>query len=215
MKPAASLLMVLGLLHATNVLAYEPTPRYCYRTYYAPSTPEAALAHGLADIIRSAGDANRSHSEAAKNWEQARRMNLENRAYRAEAYFDMQRLNRQARHELSRPRPTQEDLARYARLRAPRPLTEREVDAGTGQIHWPSALQQATYTAARNVLESSFRTHAQQGYVNDVDAQRARTAVNELRQQLQSNIHGHVPQDYARARQFVDRLGHALQAASA
>ena len=42
-------------------------------------TVEGSFAHGMADIVRSAGEYNLRTSEAYKNYEDARRKNIDNR----------------------------------------------------------------------------------------------------------------------------------------
>ena len=61
-----------------------------------------AAAYGLSDVIRSEGYRNLQNSEAAKNWEDAKTLEIQNRMRWTETYFEM--------------RKTQPDVARIGRL---------------------------------------------------------------------------------------------------
>lgn len=59
------------------------------------STAGQAAAYGLSDVIRSEGYANLQNSEAAKNWEDAKTKEIDNRQKWTNTYFDMRRTNKE------------------------------------------------------------------------------------------------------------------------
>ena len=67
-----------------------------YRPTYS-STYEEGVQRGYADIVRSQGMANLMNSEAAKKYEEARREYLDNRLKATQTYFEMRRVNQEAR----------------------------------------------------------------------------------------------------------------------
>ncbi len=67
-----------------------------YPVYYHSSTAAEGAARGMADVIRSAGDYNLRTSEAARNVEEARSRNLDNRLKSTQTFFEMRRVNREA-----------------------------------------------------------------------------------------------------------------------
>ena len=105
---------------------------------YHASTAAEGFQRGMADVIRSTGAANMMNSEAMINVETARQQYISNRLYGTQTYFEMRRLNKEARAAEAGPRPTQQDVIRYAQERAPNRLSTSEVDPLTGNIAWPS-----------------------------------------------------------------------------
>src|SRR5687768_6794213 len=65
--------------------------------HYHSSTEVEGAQRGFADFIRSAGAANLMNSEAASKYEDARKKYLENRLQATQTYFDMRRINAEAR----------------------------------------------------------------------------------------------------------------------
>lgn len=89
---------------------------------YASTAPQAA-AYGLSDIIRSEGYANLQNSEAAKNWEDAKTKEIQNRQQWTNTYFDMRRTNRESRKAEDGPSVTRDQAIRFAKNAAPPRLT--------------------------------------------------------------------------------------------
>ena len=125
-----------------NYPPYVPPPYYGGYMYPVQSaTPLEGIARGLGDVIRSIGDANLSNSTAAINLTEARRRQIENQKQWTETYFAMREINRQQRDaEIKRQRGNPEDWVRYAQAGKPRPLSNHDLDAVTGEIRWPILL---------------------------------------------------------------------------
>ena len=106
--------------------------------YRHASTYEEGVQRGFADIVRSAGAKNLMDSEAAINWEQARRAYFDNRVYGTQKYFELRARNRQARAEERGPRPTMQDLIRLSIVLL--------VSAVLFYTHWRIARKQSSAT---------------------------------------------------------------------
>src|SRR5205814_7688592 len=95
---------------------------------YGGGTVEGSVAHGYADLVRSAGAYNLMTSEAYKNYEDARKKNIENRLQWTQTYFEMRRINDEYRRaQYERDKRTQEDFIRYAQAAAPKRLASSQL----------------------------------------------------------------------------------------
>ena len=99
------------------------------------------------------------------NLTDAQRREMENLQKWTETYFDMRRVNREARTAERGPRPTEADLVRYAQIGKPQRLSPSELDAVTGRISWPRLLQAAEFAPQRNALEEVFSHRASSGAI--------------------------------------------------
>jgi hypothetical protein len=174
------------------------------------STAEEGMARGMADMTRSAGMANLMNSEAAINMQTAARKNMENRVFGTEAYFDRQRINREAREAARRPRATEEDLVRFAQARAPSRLSASELDPFSGSIQWPSILLEEPYAQLRESLDSLFSVRAQAGHLDWQQQSELRRATQEMQQMLRGRIREYPPQQYMQTRTFIEGLSAEL-----
>jgi hypothetical protein len=176
------------------------------------STAEEGAMRGMADMTRSAGMANVMNSEAAINWETARTQNIENRVYGTDAYFNMRKLNREARAAEQGPRPSQDDLIRYAKVRTPKQLSVSDVDPFTGSISWPPLLKDDVFKAERDALDSMFQAKAKAGQLSITQRNTVQGAAQSMQSTLKSNINAFSPQDYVNAKQFIESLQFELYA---
>src|SRR5688572_29419390 len=112
---------------------------------YHSSTYEEGVQRGFADFVRSAGQAQLLNSEAAKNYEDARKKYLENRLVATQTYFDARRMNQEARRSERSPPLSMEAYARLARQQAPDRLSVSQLDPLTGTITWPQPLLRPDY----------------------------------------------------------------------
>lgn len=205
---AVSWLMVPGILWAQETgPIMAPGLWGAWGNFGHASTAEEGMARGMADLTRSAGMANLLNSEAAINMQSAARMNMENRVFGTEAYFDRRRINREARQADRRPQATPEDLARFARARAPSRLSASELDPFTGHIAWPPILEQEVYAEVRESLEILFEERAISGHLNMQQRTEIRQLTNEMQQMLKSRIREYPPQEYVQTRAFIEGLG--------
>jgi hypothetical protein len=191
-----------------GIAATHVPPPY-YGSYYPvqTSTPIEGIAHGLADVIRSIGDANLSNSAAAINLSEARRREIENRKLWTETYFAMRDINRQYREaEIKRQRGNPEDWIRYAQAGKPKALSNRELDVVTGEIRWPILLMAPAFEAQRVQLEKLFANRAYHGVLGADDFLAASRVSNEMLVALRGRIQDYPPQQYMASRRFLESL---------
>lgn len=191
---------------------YGPGGRYgatrAY-SYHHASTAAEGYQRGMADVIRSTGTYNLLTSEAMKNVEDARKKYIENRLQGTDTYFEMRRLNKQARQAETGPRPTQNDVIRYAQERAPDRLSPSEVDPLTGGIAWPSLLQEDTFKTAREKLNELYEKRAGRGSLTASELNQVSQLIASMDETLQKNYVGRVPPMlYAPAKSFLKSLSY-------
>jgi hypothetical protein len=175
---------------------------------YHSSTVEEGVQRGFADVVRSAGAANLMNSMASKNLEDARQKYIENRLQSTETFFEMRRINQEARNA-NRPRPlSMEQYVRLARMQAPDRLSVSQLDPLTGQVEWPSVLLIDAFKEDRETIERLFRERASGAntFPEIDDACQALVAKIRMNTSLFPQ-----PNDFIRARNFAESLVHELR----
>jgi hypothetical protein len=157
----------------------------------------------MADMVRSTGVRNLLNSMAARNFEEARSRNLDNRIKATQTYFDRRRYNREYRGAERGPRPTSEQLFRVAKENAPARLSPSELDPLTGEINWPSILRAEPYDQYRKQIDELFaeRVRQQGGPVKPI-----RDKGERMRAELLGRIGDYTPDEYLNAKKFIDSL---------
>jgi len=188
-----------GFPQATHLAQIYPVPY----GYHGPSTPASAYARGLAAMTRAAGQYNLLSSQARIARAEARRYELENQLQAMETYFKMRLRNREYRALLRGPRPTLDDLKRYAAAGRPERLSPSELDSVTGDISWPILLRDDRYADYRARLEALFAERAASAQLS--------TSAYPLEKRV-----ARVPQmDYIAAKRFIQSLAYEARQPSA
>lgn len=173
------------------------------------STAGQAAAYGMSEVLRAEGYNNLQNSEAAKNWEEAKTLDMQNRLRWTETYFEMRRVNREARAAERGPPVTQEQTIRWAKMAAPARLKTTDLDPVTGHINYPLLLTQDIYSPYRDRLDTLFSERAASGgslrYEQFQDIQSTVTAFIEA---LKQRVNDYAAGDYGVARTFLDSLAH-------
>jgi hypothetical protein len=175
---------------------------------YHASTAAEGFQRGMADVIRSTGAANMMNSEAMINVESARQQYISNRLYGTQTYFEMRRINKEARAAEAGPRPTQQDVIRYAQERAPNRLSTSEVDPLTGGIAWPSLLQEDVFKPERDELEELYSSRATRGSLTASEVMKANEAMERMDTTLQANVGKVSSLLYSPAKSFLKSLSY-------
>ncbi|MFZ5831069.1 MAG: hypothetical protein ACOY3P_13340 [Planctomycetota bacterium] len=163
----------------------------------------------MSSIISSAGDFRLKSSQAAVVGQQAASAAMDNRIKWTETYFDQRAMNRNFRAQEGLPRPTEEELVRFAQAGRPRPLSPSEVDFVSGKISWPRALNTDTFAQERTELESLFEKRAAAGGVSLAEVNAIRSLTSEMLSQLRDQITMMPSSDYLAARRFLESLAFA------
>lgn len=169
-------------------------------------TVASAAAMGYAQMLRAAGQANLSNSQAAINWEKAKTLEIQNRKLWTETYFKMREINREARLLEEGPRVTSEQANAFAHAAAPRKLDIHELDPVTGHITYPEVLLDHTYDSLRRDVDDFFADRARHASVDFYDRQHVRTVLQLLHGELQRHIDDYQAGDYGLAATFLDSL---------
>ncbi|RLS32954.1 MAG: hypothetical protein DWH80_03895 [Planctomycetota bacterium] len=186
-----------------------------YRRGGYASTAGQAAAYGMSEVIRAQGYANMQNSAAAKNWEQAKTMEIQNRELWTNTYFKMREENSNARRkEQSRNVLTDAEkeanhdrMIRVAKMSSTPRLRSTQLDPVTGHIEYPLILTDDRYASYREKLDALFSERATSGGSLQYSQYLAiQNAVQQFIDALKSQV-GKVPAgDYGSARTFLNSL---------
>ena len=158
-------------------------------------------------MMRAQGYQNLKNSESAKNWEEAKTQEIQNRLRWTETYFEMRKVNRDKRAAEAGPTITQEQAISLAKMKAPQRLQSTQLDPVTGHIEYPLILTQDIYKQYRERLDSLFAQRAASGgSIRFEDFQAIQTTVSQFVETLQKHVSDYAAGDYGRARNFLDSL---------
>jgi hypothetical protein len=176
-------------------------------------TAAGSAMNGMANMMNAAGQRNLSNSAAAVNMTQAQKNEIQNRMQWTNTYFQMRQVNQQQAAAARGPNPTMEQLARYAKAGAPRPLGASQMDQVSGQLQWPSALQQPCFEAQRKVIDQLFNARATYGGLAYADQMKARQTIKAMDNELKSQIDQIPQQDYVACKSFLRSVDYAASRA--
>lgn len=178
--------------------------------YYGTSTP-AAEGNAFANIVRSAGEASLMNAQAANEAEYARNAYIKNQLEATNTYFDIKRANAAYRLETESRPFSLEQYIRIAQIEAPDRMTANQFDVYNGKIYWPAELMDEAYATYRDNLSNLFRRRAL-GDPRTYPAIRAQTAA--WLETLKLDIENFPPQDYVKAKNYVESLAYEARFAS-
>ncbi len=177
-------------------------------SYSTASTPGESYARGISELIRAAGSANLALSEAAVNLTEAERRQLKNDVDFVNTYFQIRRLNQQYQAQERGPRPTMEDLIRFAQLGKPQRLSPGDIDAASGQIFWPIILRSQVFAPYRIKLETYFGQRAQPSGLTPESYLRLDQTSRAMVEELRRYVADFPPGDYLHGKHFIESLGY-------
>ena len=195
---------VVGLIAFYGTIA--TAQRYGWGGGYHASTAAEGYARGMGDVIRSAGQARVDTSEAAINMTQAKKQEIENRKQWTQTYFDMRRINREARAAEQGPKRTKEDWIRLAQAGMPDRLSPSELDSVGGRLTWPILLRKDEYTKDRAVIDRAFENRATTGTISPQDYEAVQQATDSISKQMKKEIRDVSSLDYTTAKRFLRNL---------
>ena len=169
---------------------------------YHSSTLEEGIQRGHADVVRSYGMANLLNSQAAQNYEQARKDYLDNRLKATQTYFEMRRYHDEAVKAQRSTPLSYEQYVRLAREDAPPALTATQLDPLTGSVSWPTALRLPEYAPFRARIERMLQDRAA-GYAVYGEIQ---AACQQFMERLQADIMKFQAQDYVNGKKFLESV---------
>lgn len=185
--------------------AYGGYPGY----YGAGGSAAGSALNGMSSVISAKGNYNLSTSAAAINMTEAKKNSIQNQQLGAQTYFEMRAANRAAAAAGRGPTPTMEQMARWARDAAPKPITPSEVDPSTGRIYWPAWLRESSFAPQRAELDQLLAKKVTYGGLSISDQMQAERTIDTMFRQLNSQIKDIRPQDYVASRTFLSSLIYA------
>jgi len=183
----------------------------CPPSPFAGSTVAGDITRGNADLVRAAGQYNLSTSQALINAETAKALATEHMLRDTETFFEMRRVNRVARAIEAGPRPTMDEVVRYARMGLPPRLSSHELDPVTGDIAWPIVLKDEPYGDDTAYIEKCFRERASSAGLSFQQFTMVDDVFASLKEALKGNVAKYPSARYGEARTFVDSLQYEFQ----
>ena len=195
--------------------AYYGRPYHRASWYRHASTPAESLARGAAALLRARAEFCLLTAQARITAAEAYRREIENRKLATAACFELRERNRSGRAAEHGPRPTQEQLVRYAQGGKPERLSPSELDTATGEVSWPVLLQDEVFSVYRAELETLFARGVRAGEDAARQYSQVRQATGAMLARLKHLVHEVPPMDYSQARRFIQSLAYEARQASA
>ena len=176
------------------------------------STAGQGAAYGMSEVLRAQGANNLENSQAAKGWEEAKTLEIQNRMRWTETYFEMRKTNRSARAAEAGPPVTQEQAIHMAKMSAPPRLGSTQLDPVTGHIEYPLVLNDRVFAPYREELDKLFADRASSGgsmqYEQYKDIQQT---ILKFIGVLKQHVNDYAAGDYGKARTFLDSMANELR----
>ena len=161
----------------------------------------------MSEMMRAQGYQNLENSQAAKNWQEAKTMEMQNRLRWTETYFEMRKTNREARAAEEGPAVTHEQAIKMARAAMPPRLGSTQLDPVTGHIEYPLVLTASQFAPYREELDKLFADRASSGGSLQYEQfQKIQGTVSKFIEALKENVDQFPASDYGRARTFLDSI---------
>ncbi len=172
---------------------------------YGGYSPVEGYQRGMADVIRSSGQAAESYSKARINNEDARSKFLDNKLKWTEIYWKRKRLGEaELAKDHAEDRERRQKWLASNRDRKPDTLGPSQYDTQTGFVDWPEALAGAEYASHREQIETELKIQAKEN--SSSSATKIRTLAREMQAILKGHIRDMPANVYLGARKFLDRL---------
>jgi len=215
---------------------YSPWNGGYYSGRWWGGSPVDALGsryQGMADLVRSQGQAQLDHTKAMVNYQDARSKYIDNQKKLADTYLSVQKAQRaynQERAAMDKEREAREEAARQKRVEANKKrlesgtpvyyepgfsqsdatLSASQLNPATGEISWPEALMGEEYKASREKMEELFKLRDSTGATSEI-SQQIYDEAQVMKNQLRGQIRDMLPNEYLSARRFIEGLSNMGQ----
>jgi hypothetical protein len=194
------------VLAVTILLSAVSSGEAQYRRRYGGGgggTAASAYMNGMSSVIQSEGAYNLMTAQAAIAAQQAESQYLQNRLAATQTYFEMRKMNKQYREEERAKPMSGEALTHYYEQMKPKRMTATQVDPVTGQITWPTPLQDEAYASYREQLDSLYKLRAEHKDFNYNDV---RLAAEGMQTEFKKHLDEFAPQDFEKSNRFLEEL---------
>ena len=201
-------LFVAGLVTASSVAVGQ-------YVYDSASTAAEGYARGVGDVISAAGQYNVATSQANINNQTATSMAIDNKMKWTNTYFEMRKVNSQARAAERGPTATTEDWIRHSKMAAPKRLNSVALDPIDGRVRWPPVLTLDEFAPYRKPIEQFYAHRAASGVTAGYqDFLQLEHTTSAMLDELKKHVREIPDTDYSIARNFIESLGYEARFAS-
>jgi len=123
-------------------------------------------------------------------------------------YFESRRLNREYRALERGRRVTMEDAIYYARMAAPKRLTQSEIEIRSGTLNWPKSLLSEEFYEYRKIISEAFIDRSIDGYLDMDEQDEVKNSVTEILTIWKSMIRDVSPHKYIRVKKFLESISY-------
>lgn len=206
---------------------------YYTRGWGSPVDALGSRYQGMADLVRSQGQAQLDRTKAMVNYEDARSKYIENQKKLADTYVSMQKAQRaynQERAAVEKEREAQKEAERQKLVAANKKrresgtpvyyeagfsqsdatLSASQLNPATGEISWPEALLGDEYKDSRERMQELFKLRDSTGATSEI-SQEIYNEAQVMKKQLRGQIRDMLPNDYLSARRFIEGLSNMGQ----
>lgn len=170
---------------------------------YGGYSPVEGYQRGMADVIRSKGQAAQDYAKARISYEDARTKYLDNKLKWTKIYWQRKNYaDAQLRERYEKDSAARQKWLASRRGRKPETLPPDQLDAQTGAVEWPDALQKPIYADYRRKIEAALKEQAN-GKSNESEV---RTLARQMQGELKKHIKGMNANEYIASRKFLDRM---------
>lgn len=175
---------------------------------YGATSAVGDARRGMADVIRSQGQAAVDTTSAMINYEEARSRYIDNKLKWTKTYLERKKLGESYRRDMydKKYAAVRRHLETKESGAPPRPGPD-QLDPSTGQIEWPVALRDDLFLSQRREIEELFVLRAQTSGTGEYSRQ-IHAKVDELKESLQGRIRDFPSYQYIAARNFLDSLSY-------
>lgn len=166
--PCAALLLFLGVSTAGAQVVVDQA-----------ATAGESYARGISGIISSQGQKNLDDSQARINNQDAYSKAIDNSVKSVSAYWE--RKDIYAERQAQNFAEIEQKRERYISRRGSLDLSTEEFDRTTGQIKWPSILEQASFDPYRTKLDEIFKERSYNGALTGDQYMQATNTYNQWR----------------------------------
>ncbi len=182
-----------------------------YATSYGPdwaTNPIQGLDYGRARVLDAWGQNAKSNAEAAVQYSDAQRRQIENWKEAVDTSFAIQKTYHDAR-VAARGRPlSSADYIHMAQVGKPQRLTPSQLNLLTGELAWPAVLEDDPFASYRQMLDHLFVERAERGRLAFRDAMRAEHTAVTMTGMLRERISEMPTAEYMAARHFLESLAY-------
>lgn len=190
---------------------------YPYQAYwvapphYHASTAWESHARGRAAMMRAHGQHQLASSQALLNVEEARRLAAENRVAETAAYFEMRRINQEARQAERAARMSEYPPAKRRVVEAVPDQPEESLEGLIAEeIVWPAVLQERRFADDCRTIDLVLAAAHTPGGLTEANRDHVKQLTLAMRDHLKEHVKQYTLSEYMAAKRFLEDLSRAV-----